>query len=97
MRWAALVVLLLSASSAIADAIVRTQAMAASTIAEIYVEDEFIRLELEIGLPDHDSCRVPLQHGLQLIPECLFRHYIGVPVNGISISISKAPWTTPGS
>jgi len=52
MRWTVLVMLVLSGSSAIADAIVRTQAMSASTIAEIYVEDEFIRLELEIGLND---------------------------------------------
>ena len=60
MRWAALVALLLSTSSAIADAIVRTQAMSASTIAEIYVEDEFIRLELEIGLNDLEAFRTLL-------------------------------------
>ena len=60
MRWAAHVMLLLSASSAFADAIVRTQAMSASTIAEIYVEDEFIRLELEIGLDDLEAFRTLL-------------------------------------
>lgn len=52
-----LVVLVLSASSGVADAIMRSQAMSASTIAEIYVEDEFIRLELEIGLDDLEAFR----------------------------------------
>ncbi len=40
---------------AAADAIIRTQAMFASTIAEYYVEEEQIRLELEIGLGDLDG------------------------------------------
>jgi hypothetical protein len=35
-----------------ADAIVRTQAMLASTIAEYYVEEDRVRVELEIGLSD---------------------------------------------
>ena len=43
--------------AAAADAIVRTQAMFASTIAEIYVEDEAIRLDLEIGLKDLSAFR----------------------------------------
>ena len=60
MRWVTLFVLVLSASAANADAIVRTQAMSASTIAEIYVEDKFIRLELEIGLNDLEAFRTLL-------------------------------------
>ncbi len=40
-----------------ADAIIRTQAMFASTIAEYYVEEEKIRLELEIGAADLQSFR----------------------------------------
>ncbi len=40
-----------------ADAIIRTQAMFASTIAEFYVEEETIRLDLEIGLQDLGAFR----------------------------------------
>ncbi len=43
--------------SASADAIIRTQAMFASTIAEIQVEEEAIRLDLEIGLQDLSAFR----------------------------------------
>ena len=38
-----------------ADAIIRTQAMLASTIAEYFVEEGRLRLELEIGLEDVES------------------------------------------
>ena len=55
-----LIALALSASSAIGDALIRTQAMSASTIAEVYVEDEFIRLDLEIGLNDLEAFRTLL-------------------------------------
>ena len=34
------------------DALVVTKAMTATTIAEIFVEDDYVRLELEIGVPD---------------------------------------------
>ncbi|MHC5114147.1 MAG: hypothetical protein ACYTGP_06935 [Planctomycetota bacterium] len=40
------------AAPACADAIVKTQAMQASTIAEYFVEDETVTVELEIGLGD---------------------------------------------
>jgi len=43
--------------AALADAIIRTQAMFASTIAEIQVEEEAIRLDLEIGLQDLSAFR----------------------------------------
>src|SRR5210317_1762664 len=39
------------------DAIVRTQAMFATTIAELYVEPDVVRLELEIGLNDLGAFR----------------------------------------
>ena len=38
--------------SASGDAIMRTQAMSATTIAEYFIERDHIRLELEIGLDD---------------------------------------------
>ena len=34
------------------DALVITRAMTATTIAEIFVEDDHVRVELEIGVPD---------------------------------------------
>ncbi len=37
---------------ALADAIVRSQAMKASTIAEFFIEDEQVRVELEVGMND---------------------------------------------
>jgi hypothetical protein len=43
--------------SASGDAIMRTQAMTATTIAEYFVERDQIRLELEIGLDDLDGFR----------------------------------------
>ena len=48
-----------------ADAIVVTQAMTASTIAEVYVEDGRIRLEMEIGSSDLDSFR-------NLLPDSIY-------------------------
>jgi len=50
MRRLLLIALILAAGAAWSDAIIRSQAMFATTIAEIYVEDEFVRLELAIGL-----------------------------------------------
>jgi len=46
---------LLAAAGAHADAIVRTQAMFATTIAEYFVEPDGIRVELEIGMADIDA------------------------------------------
>ncbi len=56
---------LLYSSSASADAIVRTQAMFADTIAEYYVEDDHVRLELEIGTNDVGAFR-------NLLPDALY-------------------------
>lgn len=50
MRRFLFVALILATGTAWSDAIIRSQAMLASTIAEIYIEEEFIRLELAIGL-----------------------------------------------
>ncbi len=44
--------ILLPPSTAYADAIIMTRAMTASTIAEIFVEESAVRVELEIGLQD---------------------------------------------
>jgi len=41
----------------VADAIVRSTAMFADTIAEYYVEEDHVRLELEIGEADIASFR----------------------------------------
>ena len=50
MRSLLFVALMLVSGSAWSDAIIRSEAMFASTIAEIYIEDESVRLELAIGL-----------------------------------------------
>ena len=57
---------LLCAGAAIADAIVRNQAMFADTIAEYYVEDGHVRLELEIGSNDVAAFR-------NLLPDVLYQ------------------------
>jgi hypothetical protein len=51
------IVLLCLPTLANCDAIVRTQAMLASTIAEYFIEDDRVRLELEIGLVDIEGFR----------------------------------------
>ena len=51
------VVMMLCAASASGDAIMRTQAMSATTIAEYFIERDHIRVELEIGLDDLDGFR----------------------------------------
>jgi len=53
----ALLAWLLFPSSAMADAIVRSMAMFATTIAEYYVEENHVRLELEIGESDIPAFR----------------------------------------
>jgi len=45
------------AQPVLADAIVRTQAMFATTIAEYFVEEDRVRLELEIGIADIEAFR----------------------------------------
>ena len=49
---ASAIIVLLPARSALADAIVVTKAMTASTVVEIFIEDSDIRVEMEIGVAD---------------------------------------------
>ena len=71
--WAAILLLLPSHISA--DAIIRSTAMFASTIAEYYVEEDHVRLELEIGQQDIASFR-------NLLPDQLYQQlgYGDVPL-----------------
>ena len=48
---------LLLPACAFADALIVSQAMFASTIVEYYVEDDHVRVELEIGMQDLDPMR----------------------------------------
>jgi len=58
--------MLLCAGEAMADAIMRSQAMFADTIAEYFVEDDLVRLELEIGSNDVAAFR-------NLLPDALYQ------------------------
>jgi hypothetical protein len=67
--------MLLCGGTAMADAIVRNQAMFADTIAEYYVEDDHVRLELEIGSNDVAAFR-------NLLPDALYQRlgYVDTPL-----------------
>jgi hypothetical protein len=56
-RLAALLFCLLAAARAMADAVIMSQAMFATTIAEFYVQPGEVRVELEIGLDDLPAFR----------------------------------------
>ena len=60
------ILVLLCPVAATADAIMRSQAMFADTIAEYYVEDDHVRLELEIGSNDIGAFR-------NLLPDELYQ------------------------
>ena len=60
----AFLVSLLFCQLALPDAIVRTQAMMATTIAEFYVEEEGVMLSLEIGLPELEAFQNLMPDGL---------------------------------
>ena len=60
-----ILLLLLCAGSAMADAIMRSEAMFADTIAEYFVEEDHVRLELEIGSSDVAAFR-------NLLPDALY-------------------------
>lgn len=68
--------MLLWAHSASGDAIMRTQAMSATTIAEYFIEREHLRLELEIGLDDLDAFR-------NLVPDTVHER-LGHPARPLS-------------
>jgi hypothetical protein len=58
--------MILGAPSASGDAIMRSRAMSATTIAEYFIERDQIRVELEIGLDDLDGFR-------NLVPDALYK------------------------
>jgi len=60
----AVLVSLLFWQLALPDAIVRTQAMLATTIAEFYVEEDGVMLNLEIGLPELEAFQNLMPDGL---------------------------------
>jgi hypothetical protein len=53
--WALMLPVLLLPATAAADALIRTQAMLATTIAEYFVEADRVRVELEIGMGDIET------------------------------------------
>jgi hypothetical protein len=70
-RLLLLVVLAISwPASSRADAIMRTQAMSATTIAEFFVQDEGVELHLEIGMAD-------LKAFANLLPDELYQKVVG--------------------
>jgi hypothetical protein len=74
-RVLAVCAMLLFATPTLADAIVRSEAMFADTIAEFYVEVDQVRLELEIGSNDVGAFR-------NLLPDALYQRldYGGTPL-----------------
>jgi hypothetical protein len=67
------VLALLLPGAAAGDAIVRSQAMLATTIAEFYVEEERVYVELEIGLADLEAFR-------NLLPDDLYERLGHTPL-----------------
>lgn len=67
------VVFLLIPTAAHSDAIVVTRAATATTIAEVFVESDSIKVELEVGLPDLDAFR-------NLLPDELYQRLGHDPV-----------------
>ena len=61
------------ASDARADALVVTKAMTASTIAEVFIRRDSIRVELEIGAPDLNGFR-------NVLPDALYERLGHSPV-----------------
>jgi hypothetical protein len=59
----------------VADAIVVTRAMTASTIAEFYLEQSTVRVELEIGVRDLSALR-------DMLPDPLLEKLTVQPVEG---------------
>jgi hypothetical protein len=73
----AVIVLMLIPAALYADAIVVTRAMTATTIAEVFIEEDSMRVDLEVGLADLDAFRNllpdPLYERLGHEPEPLVR------------------------
>ncbi len=68
-----LVISALTAQAAFGDAIVITRAMKASTIAEIFITDDSVRVEFEIGVMDVDAFH-------NIMPDELYKHLGRPPV-----------------
>ena len=77
------VLLLLIPASALADAIVVTRAMKASTIAEVFIGEDSIRVELEIGYDDIDAFR-------NLAPDPVYEQ-LGYDPEPLATRISRFP------
>ncbi|MEE8388262.1 MAG: hypothetical protein V3R65_06790, partial [Acidiferrobacterales bacterium] len=60
-----LLIILLAPISVHADAVIVPQAMFASTIVEYFVEDDHVRVELEIGMQDLQAFR-------NILPESIY-------------------------
>jgi hypothetical protein len=73
---------------ALADALVVTRAMEASTIAELFVEDDQIRVEIEVGAADIKAFR-------NILPDQMFEDLTGesVPLGVRSQTFLKDDWT----
>jgi hypothetical protein len=83
--------MLLYASLTSADAIVRSRAMFADTIAEYFVEDDHVRLELEIGSGDVGAFR-------NLLPDALYQRldFGDIPLaNRLPKFVSAQPMMAP--
>lgn len=64
-RWAVMLLGMLLAARALGDAIITSQAMFATTIAEFYLQPGEVRVELEIGLQDLHAFR-------NLMPDAIY-------------------------
>ena len=70
MKRLLLVAVFLLPQAARPDAIVVTKAMTASTIAEIYITEAMVRVELEIGVTDWNATVGPTEADAEGPPAC---------------------------
>jgi len=99
MKYAPRLALLLASffciSLASADALMRTQAMFAKTIAEYFVDDDGVRVELEIGMEDIGSFRniLPdeIYQGLGYSPRPLSERLVEFFERDLSIHVDQTP------
>jgi hypothetical protein len=88
-------VLLTGSGLASADAVVRTQAMGASTIAEIFIEAESIRVELEIGQADLPAFQAVLPDEIRALlgfePEAMKARLAHFFAEGMAIEADDSP------
>jgi hypothetical protein len=88
-------VLLTGSGLTSADAVVRTQAMGASTIAEIFIEAESIRVELEIGQADLPAFQAVLPDEIRALlgfePEAMKARLAHFFAEGMAIEADDSP------